>query len=228
MLTHTTDPFPRTLEEANRHHFDETAEQYNDRPDAHKLARKISAAMLQTSLFDEETTTVMDFACGTGLISKGLATHTKSIVGVDISQGMVDHYNRAVNNQGIPPDEMRAICVAELQEDEKQLSGLTFDVIVCASSYHHFSSIEKVTNTLVSYLKPAGSLLVADLMKEENAHEIFPENVHHIVAHKGGFSEDDVRSAFEGASLRNFTFRKVADAKHAGHPVSFFLARGDK
>ncbi|KAI5984005.1 hypothetical protein EDD15DRAFT_2312577 [Pisolithus albus] len=49
----------------------------------------------------------MDFACGTGLISRELAPHAKSIVGVDISQNMVDMYNLSVHNQGkISPDEL--------------------------------------------------------------------------------------------------------------------------
>ena len=44
-------------------------------------------------------------------ISRYLAPYTKSIVGVDISQGMVGRYNRRVNNHGIPPEEMKVVCV---------------------------------------------------------------------------------------------------------------------
>ncbi|KIJ63336.1 hypothetical protein HYDPIDRAFT_92644 [Hydnomerulius pinastri MD-312] len=217
-----------SFEEANRHHFNETAHQYNDRPDAQKRAAMLGAAMLAAYKFDENMTTVMDFACGTGLISKHLAYSAKSVVGVDISQSMVDQYNRSVNNQGLSPDEMRAVCVGELRENEEQLNGMTFDVIVCASSYHHFTSIDEVTKALVSYLKPGGALLIADLVKDQTSHEVFPDNVHHIVAHKGGFSEEDMRSNFEKAGLKNFTFKIVGSAAHAGHPVSFFLASGDK
>jgi hypothetical protein len=53
-------------EEANRHHFNETAHQYNDHPDAHQLAQKLGTAMKKTGLFKQGVTTVMDFACGTG------------------------------------------------------------------------------------------------------------------------------------------------------------------
>ena len=66
-----------------------------------------------------------------GLISKELAPYAKSIVGVDISQGVVDRYNLSVSNQGIPPEEMRAVC-AELKGGDEELDGLKFDVItVC-------------------------------------------------------------------------------------------------
>lgn len=89
----------------------------------------------------------MEFGCGTGLpgqihsvsqadkidvpglISRGLYPYTKSILGVDISQGMVDHYNFKVLNEGISPDRMKAIRV-EPRGNGSELGGQQFDVIV--------------------------------------------------------------------------------------------------
>ena len=68
--------------------------------------------------------------CHIGLISRELAPHSKSIVGVDISQRMVDQYNCGVRNQGISPGKMNAICVSALEENEEKLQGMSFDVIV--------------------------------------------------------------------------------------------------
>lgn len=79
-----------------------------------------------------------------------------------------------------------------------------------------------------TYLNPGGSLLVADLVHGGSTHEIFPENSRHIVAHKGGFTEEDIRSTFEKAGLKNITFEITARVRHAGHSVDLFLARGDK
>lgn len=146
---------PTTYETANKHHFNATAHQYDDHPGAQKAAEKIGRAMKDTGLFKQGMTTVMDFACGTGelakkgmllwealipfflrrlstgLISRVLAAEDpKSIVGVDISQGMVDQYNKIVSDHGIPPEEMRAIC-ATLPDE--QLQGMTFDVIVVST-----------------------------------------------------------------------------------------------
>lgn len=50
-------------------------------------------------------------------------------MGVDISQGMVDQYNKRVNEQGIASEEMKAVCI-ELQGKENELDGAKFDVIV--------------------------------------------------------------------------------------------------
>ena len=57
----------------------------------------------------------------------------KSILGVDLSQNMVDVYNRKVWQQGISKDEMEAICL-ELKEgsdnQDDQLNGRKFDFII--------------------------------------------------------------------------------------------------
>lgn len=169
------------------------------------------------------------------------AQDPKSIVGVDISQGMVDQYNKIVSDHGIPLEEMRAVCVPP----DEPLQGLTFDVIVvshpfaisctvpmisqCSSAYHHFPSIDEVTTMLVStYLNPGGSLLVSDLAHKESADKAFPTGSHHIVAHRGGFTEEAILSAFEKAGLKNITFEIIAQTERDGHAVGLFLARGDK
>ncbi|GAW08786.1 S-adenosyl-L-methionine-dependent methyltransferase [Lentinula edodes] len=139
------------------------------------MAKRIGKALLKAYPFDDENTTVLDFACGTGLNSRVLAPYVKSIVGVDISQEMVDRYNKRVENQGIPHEEMRAICIPEQllthtndsHENDlrlaKLLGDVEFDVAICCMSYHHFPSISSITRTLSSLLKPGGHLYIADV-----------------------------------------------------------------
>jgi 23S rRNA G2069 N7-methylase RlmK/C1962 C5-methylase RlmI len=66
-------------------------------------------------------------------LSRELIPYVKSIVGVDISQRMVDEYNRRSINQGIYPEEMRAIqadILVHLTSSELQEMKETFDVVV--------------------------------------------------------------------------------------------------
>jgi hypothetical protein len=42
---------------------------------------------------------------------------------------MIDQYNQSVVNQGIPPEEMRAVC-CDLTAAPDQLDGMKFDVVV--------------------------------------------------------------------------------------------------
>lgn len=69
----------------------------------------------------------------TGLLSRALAPHAKSIVGADISQASIDVYNETVSNQGLSPDEMRAVCV-ELKGEAGELDDLKFDVVVVSTN----------------------------------------------------------------------------------------------
>ncbi|KAJ7494432.1 S-adenosyl-L-methionine-dependent methyltransferase [Mycena galericulata] len=187
---------------------------------AAELGDKVPKAMRNAYPFDEDTTTVMDFACGTGLISRGLAPYCKSIVAVDISQAMVDHFAEKIHNQGIPPEEMRVVC-ADLKGEESELDGEKFDVIVCSAAYHHFESIDDITRTLCFFLKPGGSLLVADFMQSAQP---VPEHV----PHNGGFTETDIQKAFVGAGLEAFSFDQFTKAKFHGQMVNLFLAKGTK
>ena len=52
--------------DANKQFFDHIATEYDVRPGALEAANRIADAFLQAYNFDEEKTTVLDFACGTG------------------------------------------------------------------------------------------------------------------------------------------------------------------
>lgn len=49
-----------------------------------------------------------------------------------------------------------------------------------------------------------------------------------VVAHKGGFEEEEIRSVFNATGLQDVTFDKVTSARKNGFSVDFFLARGVK
>jgi hypothetical protein len=72
---------------------------------------------------------------------------------------MIDQYNQSVVNQGIPPEEMRAVC-CDLTAAPDQLDGLKFDVVVVSlpaaydaprlleSSVHHRTTISLLSKML--------------------------------------------------------------------------------
>ena len=87
-----------------------------------------------------------------------------------------------------------------------------------------------MTKTLAFFLKPGGVILVIDLIKSEDSIAIFNERheVHHVVAHRGGFYEEEIRSAFQEAGLQDVTFEVIAHARKEERVVQFFLAKGVK
>ncbi|KAH6919231.1 hexaprenyldihydroxybenzoate methyltransferase [Coprinopsis sp. MPI-PUGE-AT-0042] len=215
----------------NREHFDQQSEDYQASRSALELAKRAAHAIVRHAELDVDTIELMDFACGAGLLSQRLAPRVKSILGVDISQGMVDLYNTFVEDQGIDPTEMQALCADLLSPDDERskLNGRKFDIIVCSMAYHHFESITHATTTLSLYLKPQGFLFVIDLLKADgiDMDELFPEHKDHLVAHRGGFTEGEIEKAFEAAGMV-FEFLPSISVKKKGHPLSLFVAKGYK
>lgn len=63
---HHHPPADSDISQANKQHFDKTAHEYDEKPGAIELAHRLAEVMLKAYPFDEDNTTVMDFACGTG------------------------------------------------------------------------------------------------------------------------------------------------------------------
>ncbi|KAI5117255.1 hypothetical protein M0805_006418 [Coniferiporia weirii] len=212
------------IAESNRTHFDKTAHTYDQIPLALELCKKIGNAFLEEYPFDESSTVVMDFACGTGLISRELVPHAKKVIGVDISQGMIDQYNSRVSKEGIPSDKMYAVR-AELTGTDADLDRQKFDVIVCSMAYHHFSSIVDITRILAFFLKPGGMLLISDGVPSNILPSPIPDN---IVAHQHGFTEATIREVFESAGLAQIGYRTAARVSDEKLDMTVFVAKGTK
>ncbi|KAF8579479.1 S-adenosyl-L-methionine-dependent methyltransferase [Ramaria rubella] len=199
----------------------------------------VADAMLNAVSFNEDSTLVLDYACGLGALSQKLAPYCKCIMGVDIDPAAVEQYNSKVDNQGISAEEMHAICV-DLHEQHRELEGKLFDVIVCSQAYHHFLSIDATTRLLASFLKPeTGSLLVSDLLKGQYSHEFCQPRAHshhgrrvghnhHTVVHKGGLTETEIRNSFQRAGLVDFEFEIIENVRKEGRVVDIFLAQGTR
>lgn len=112
---------------------------------------------VNTALWTPSRTRVLDFACGTGLLSKNLAPYAKEIVGVDISQDMVGYFN-STNN--FPNVSAHVIDVTKETELDAQFTG--FDAIVTSLAYHHIHDIEGTTKRLTELLNKDGYLYVSD------------------------------------------------------------------
>uniref|UniRef100_A0A0W0FWP2 Hexaprenyldihydroxybenzoate methyltransferase n=1 Tax=Moniliophthora roreri TaxID=221103 RepID=A0A0W0FWP2_MONRR len=197
----------------NKVHWDTVAQNFDKNPWGilhMKLSRKLLPHILKAAPFDKGFSEVMDFGCGNGFNSSLLAIDTKSILGVDISNGMVDEYNRNVEKWGFnkissTKGKLKAVR-ADITDKESgippELQGRQFDIIFCCMTYHHLPSIVDTTRALADFLKPGGTLLVVDWVKPEIMLELSEDQQSLIKV--PGLSKQEMRSAFEAAGL---TFR---------------------
>lgn len=73
---------------------------------------------------------------------------------------------------------------------------------------------------------------MVDILKtncaDADPESIFPDHVHHIVAHKAGFTEDDMRTTFANAGLHSFYLEPAIPVKKHDKDFRLFLAKGTK
>ncbi|CAB37440.1 hexaprenyldihydroxybenzoate methyltransferase, Coq3 variant [Schizosaccharomyces pombe] len=151
---------------------------------------------------------ILDFACGTGLISQHLFPYCKQIVGIDVSQDMVDVYNEKFRKMNIPKERACAYVLSldDLDGNGDEPFSTEFDAVVCSMAYHHIKDLQEVTNKLSKLLKPNGRLFVADLIKGGDTFHgnLHPDEIAKLgVAHHGGFTPQSILNLFKNASLSN-------------------------
>ncbi|KAH8153549.1 uncharacterized protein LAJ45_02362 [Morchella importuna] len=199
MASASTDSVAQNITEVNRKFFNDQAENYSTNASHQEVIRIVGDEVLRRKewsgvAWDEDNTRLLDYACGTGLFSKVLAPYTKQLIGMDLSEGMVDIFNRSVQNQGIPSEEMRAIvadlCADELDPVLSDPGYLDFDAVISTFALHHFSDAPLAINRLVERLKKGtGVLLIIDFRthdpvvlhgtRSHDQHQYSDEHQHH-------------------------------------------------
>ncbi|KAI0434810.1 S-adenosyl-L-methionine-dependent methyltransferase [Xylaria sp. FL1042] len=126
---------------------------------------------------------LLDYACGTGMMSRALAPYMTQCVGMDVSEKMVAAYNIRAENQGLSPEEMHAVLGDLASENVDGLLSSpelsNFDIAVVGGGFHHFGNPELAAKRLVERLKPGGVLLIWDFLPHGPPHRHQHHHHHH-------------------------------------------------
>ncbi|WP_049492029.1 class I SAM-dependent methyltransferase [Streptococcus constellatus] len=163
------------------HNFNHKAESF-DSPQNRFIADLIRQE-LEKQVVDFSDKHILDFGGGTGLVSLPLATQSKSVMLVDISEKMLEQAHLKVKKQAINN-------VHLLQQDllSTPLNQL-FDIILVSRVLHHMSNIEEILNMFRNHLADDGQLFIADFVKTDTNHHGF-----HLVDLEGKLSQSGFSS----------------------------------
>ncbi|EKG18055.1 Methyltransferase type 11 [Macrophomina phaseolina MS6] len=234
-----------TLTEANRQKFDEMASQYDAKVWHKKLSFMIIGEIrdridwfgVDWAKENEKSKEVrfLDYACGTGLISRALGPFVTTIRGIDLSSNMAAEYNSRAVAAGLAPEQMSAV-QGNLISDEADanLSNpalFNFDVAAVGLGFHHFDDVFLATKRISERLKPGGVFFIVDFLSDK-PHEIPPELKSYVKVF--GFNQEGMRGLFEGAGLVDFGFSVIEEKAEMEKPsgekftVTLFIAKGRK
>ncbi|KAK6204739.1 uncharacterized protein RJT21DRAFT_117183 [Scheffersomyces amazonensis] len=145
---------------------------------------------------------LLDFACGTGLVTSKLIPYLVSddasvkteVVGMDINQAFLAKFDEKLKGKSIPANISANSYVYDVLdskfEDELQTQfGNKFDCIICTISYHHIDNYQKVTKKLTEFLAPGGWILIIDFYNEDaefGLNGTKPKLNNDAVSHMGG------------------------------------------
>ncbi|RXW21818.1 hypothetical protein EST38_g4040 [Candolleomyces aberdarensis] len=197
------------ITESNKQHFNEHASNFDEWPRARERAQRVGVAIREVATLNKETTSVLEFACGTGLVAKEVYPYVHSVVGMDISSGVVELCNKRFKEE-LGADEKETYAVAaNILTDKDVLPGKLFDVVFCSSAYHHFEFPAEITKALIGFLKPGGALLIIDqyLKPGEAPPEVPEEHRHHVT--RFGYTEEDMKELLAGAGLEVVSFKEI-------------------
>lgn len=109
---------------------------------------------------------VLDVATGTGFTALAFAPHVQTVIGLDVSSGMLAQARRQAGE--------RQIANAVFQEGAAEalpFPNETFDIVICRIAPHHFLDIEKFLAGAARVLKPGGRLALVDTTVPDDSPE---------------------------------------------------------
>jgi predicted TPR repeat methyltransferase len=201
--------------------FDKAAASWDQQAHRIKLAKDVADAITSHVPVAADMD-MMDFGCGTGLLTLQLQPLVHSVTGVDSSQGMIDKFTEKVTEMQLR--NVRAV-VVDLDRGD-HLTG-SYDLIVSNMTLHHIRDIRTLFAQLHDVLAPSGCLALADLDLEDG--QFHPDNtgVFHF-----GFDRADLRRIFDESGfgdVRDLTAttmtRKTGDGEMRDFAVFLMTGR---
>lgn len=208
-------------QDAGIRNFDAAAATWDANPQRVRMAQEIFDA-IAARVELKPGLRVLDFGCGTGLLTLRIGERTGSVTGADTSEGMLEKLlekSRAAGASG----------VAVLHLKSQDGSGLTgeYDLIASSMTFHHVRDVAALTARLAERLRPGGCLCVADLDPEGGRFHADNAGVFHF-----GFSRDELERIFREAGLAGVqadTVSRVLRSSAAGtEEFTIFLMVGRK
>ena len=200
-------------------HFDSKARQWDDNPVFQERGLKIAEAIRKAVPLHRHMS-VLDYGCGTGLLSFPLKDELGAILMADSSSGMLEVVAEKIAAQGVTNmTPMKLDLLADPPPAQR------FDLIVTSMTLHHVPDTNHILRVFHDLLNPGGHLCIADLDQEDGSFHGVEVDVHH------GFDRADLglraeKAGFSGVQFQTvFSIAKEQATGPRDYPVFLMTAR---
>lgn len=157
----------------NREHFDAKAQEWDEHPGKRKVAQ-VFVDELQKNVPLLPTMDLLEFGCGTGLVSTELRHLVASITLLDTSAGMIEVLQQKIAHHEISNMHPRLGDLSVIDPSKE-----SFDLIYSNMALHHVVNPDQTLAELVQLLNPGGVLCIGDLETEDGSFHQEEMQVHH-------------------------------------------------
>lgn len=180
--------------------FDKEAASWDEAPGRVKMANDIADAISKEVMLTSDMD-VLDFGCGTGLVSLRLQPLVHSVTGVDSSKGMLDVFKAKIESRNLTNVKIQYLDI----EQGYALEG-SYHLIVSSMTFHHVKEIRPVLDQFYKISVPSGYLCIADLDPDEGMFHDNNDGIFHF-----GFDRAELRGTFIEAGFEDIRDRTAAE-----------------
>jgi len=203
------------VSETNR--FDASAATWDEQPRRVKLARGV-ADEIASQIHLSRDMDVLDFGCGTGLLTLALQPLVRSVTGADTSAGMLDVLRGKVHGSGLT--NVKTV----LLDPHATLSlDTSFHLVVSSMALHHVANLPALLKRFHEQLHASGLVALADQDREDGSFHEDPRDVYHL-----GFERSELQTLLAEAGFIDLGASTAIVTRKGRRDFPVFLITGHK
>ncbi|ENM5918313.1 methyltransferase domain-containing protein [Vibrio mimicus] len=173
------------------HDWDEYAANWENDPTTHIFAQ--SAFQQLTKILSLQGKHILDFGCGTGLLSQLMSPLARDIVALDLSEAMIEELDRKeLRNVEPVVDSLTRGLVAQHPAFRKQ-----FDLVVASSVCAFLPNVQDVADIIFTLVDEGGYFIHFDWLADGKSEIGLSLVEMETVLKNAGFSSVDTQIAFD-------------------------------
>ena len=189
--------------------WDEYADGWDNNEDVISYSEKAFNSLLEA--IDIQGLRVLDFGCGTGLLSEKLSPYAREIVALDTSEKMISILaKKCLPNVYTISGELTAGLISE-----QKIFSEKFDLIIASSVCSFLPDFESTLTLLKSLLEPGGIFIQWDWLATGNDRDF-------------GLSEEEILSTYNNVGFKLLSLDKAFSLESSEGEMSVIMGMAKK